>query len=165
MRSITLLTLLLLASAPPAAARAELADDEAVAHDVDEDVAPIEALRAERDATPLDAPAALTLTSAVLFPGGVVSGMAVVLLDARLCLTGPCEPRATRLDPTVQSALGGTLLAVGVSALLTMISGAIWWGTNNHHRRALTRRIQMLEVELDASITPDGGTIGLSGRF
>lgn len=122
-------------------------------------------LRAEREAIPLDAPAALTLTSAVLAPAGVISGIAVLLLDYHLCVSSCDTTRTRRLDPQVQSILGGTLMAIGAAALVTTVIGAVWWAHNDHARRRLTREIDRLELSPDLRVGTDEAWIGVSGRF
>jgi hypothetical protein len=111
----------------------------------------LEELRRERDSHPLEGPAVLTLASAVCVPGCLVGGLGVFL--------GADWPGA------VTSAVGITLFALSGAAFVTLVIGAIWWGSNDRARRHASRRIRELEVAPVAWAAPGGASFGLAGAF
>lgn len=123
----------------------------------------LDRLERERDAAPLEGPAVLTLTGALLFAGG---GVACVLLAAAGMASvgewGGAPRDSTAYD--VGSALG---IASTVAGLFSLVLGAIWWGVNDGQRGRLTERIEELEVRLEPTLTvgADGATLGLAGSY
>lgn len=112
----------------------------------------LDELRHERDQIPQAGPAALTLTCALLIPGGLVGGL-VVALTGRDTLGAAQFP------------LMYTLFGVSIAALIPTVIGAIWWGESDQTRRAYRRRIRELEAMPSVAIGPGGASITLSGRF
>lgn len=99
----------------------------------------------------------LTLGGTALLIGGVVAMVVVAAIDPMDCVGPDC------VTPVEDFAPGLTLSLIGAAALLT---GGILWGDADANAADLGRELERLRGPVPTfSLGPNGGTVGLRGRF